>query len=404
MSARIRKVSHRPRPRGAIRAPCAAAAPCSPRRSAGRWLLLALLLLALLPCLLPLRAAAVDAEELQAEQGRLFGISALEAAGNEHLEQVEVNQEMDVNAALKSILERGRESAKGVLKQAVKSCLLLLSIVLLFGLAQSVGETSGGGSLSALHLAAAAAVTAVAVGDMFAMVGMGRTSMEQMQVFSKVLLPSMAAATAAAGAPGAAAAKQLATILFSDFLITVINQFLLPLTFAYIAACVAFSALGNGGIKRIGNCLKWIVNTTLGVLLLAFVGYLNASGAIAGSADVVTVKAAKFTVSNMVPVVGSILSDATETVLAGASLLRSAIGVFGMLTILAICLLPFLQLGAQYLGYKITAALAATVADNRTADLIESIGSAFGMVLAMTASCALLLLIALVSAVSMVTV
>ena len=115
-------------------------------------------------------------------------------------------------------------------------------------------------------------------------------------------------------------------------------------------------------------------------------------------------KAAKFTVSNMVPVVGSILSDAAETVLAGASILRSSIGVFGMLAVLGICVYPFLHLGAHYLTYKATAALSATVADSRVSGLIEALGTAFGQVLGMTASCALLLLISMVSAISISTV
>ena len=48
-------------------------------------------------------------------------------------------------------------------------------------------------------------------------------------------------------------------------------------------------------------------------------------------------KAAKFTISNMVPVVGGVISDTAETLLAGASVLRNAAGVFGMLAVIGIC-------------------------------------------------------------------
>jgi stage III sporulation protein AE len=280
----------------------------------------------------------------------------------------------------------------------VRSCLLLLTIVLLFGLADGLRQGSDTAGFAALPVAAALAVTAVAVNDMTSLIGMGQDSLTQMQTFSKVLLPSLAAACAGAGSPGAAVAKQLATVLFSDFLITLINRFLLPLTFAFIAASVAYAAIGNEGLKRVAAFLKGIVHTVLGGFLIAFIGYLQISGAISGTADAMTVKAAKFTVSNMVPVVGGILSDAAETVLAGASLLKSAIGVFGTLAVLGICLLPFLHLGAHYAAYKATSALAATVADSRTAGLIDALGSAFGMVLAMTASCAMLLILSMISA------
>ncbi len=359
------------------------------------------LALCLLLLLLPLPALAIEQEEVVREQSELFGLPELKEEAAPYLGDTEISEGMDIQEILKTILENGKESAQGVVKHAVKSCLVILSVVLLFGLAEGVGKGTGT-DMPIMPVAAALAITAVAVSDMFAMVGMGRETMGQMQTFSKVLLPSMAAASAAAGAPGAAAAKQLATILFSDFLITLINRVLLPMTFAFIAASVAYAALGNEGLKRIGGFIKWTVNTVLAMVLLAFIGYLNISGAIAGSADAATVKAAKFTVSNMVPVVGGILSDAAETVLAGASLLRSAIGVFGALAVLAMCFLPFLNLGAHYLAYKGTSALASTVADNRTAGLIDAIGSAFGLVLGMTASCAILMIISIVSAISMV--
>ena len=48
-------------------------------------------------------------------------------------------------------------------------------------------------------------------------------------------------------------------------------------------------------------------------------------------------------------------------------------------------------------------ALAATVsADGRITGLIEALGTAFGLILAMTASCAVLLVVAMVSTVSAV--
>ena len=131
-------------------------------------------------------------------------------------------------------------------------------------------------------------------------------------------------------------------------------------------------------------------------------GYLTVSGVIAGSTDAVTVKAAKFTMSSLVPVVGGILSDAAETVLAGARILKNAVGVFGMLAVLCMCVAPFLQLGIHYLTYKVTSALSATVSSGRVAGLIDQIGGAFGLVLGMTGASALLLLISMVSAITAV--
>jgi len=98
--------------------------------------------------------------------------------------------------------------------------------------------------------------------------------------------------------------------------------------------------------------------------------------------------------------VGSILADASETVLAGAGVLKGSIGAAGMLVVLAVCLTPFLQLAVHYLLYKGTAALCAAVAQPRLCQLIDGIGGAFGLVLGMTGAGALILLVSIVSTIS----
>ncbi|MCQ4720951.1 stage III sporulation protein AE, partial [Flavonifractor plautii] len=100
-------------------------------------------------------------------------------------------------------------------------------------------------------------ITAVAVADANSLIGMGREALEQMETFSKKLLPTITAAAAAAGSPRGAVARQLATMLFSDILITLNNRLLLPLVYTYIAACVAYAAVGKEGLKRIAGTLKW---------------------------------------------------------------------------------------------------------------------------------------------------
>ena len=134
----------------------------------------------------------------------------------------------------------------------------------------------------------------------------------------------------------------------------------------------------------------------LRVVLFVFTGYLTVTGVISGSADAAAVRATKAAVSGMVPVVGSILSDASETLLASASALKSSMGVFGMLAVLAICLTPFLKIGAQYLLLKGTAAVSGTIGMPQQVKLVKHAATAMGYLLAMTGACALMLLISVV--------
>ena len=343
------------------------------------------------------QAMAVTDQEILDYQIDSLGLNDLENAAREYAPDFNWGENPDLDEGLTKLLEKGKQSAGGIFKRALRSGVILLAVVLFGGVVEGVAGASS--ALSAIGIASVLVITSVAATDANALIGLGVEMIGEIETFSKVLLPTMAAVTAASGSPTAAAAKQLASMLFSDVLISLINRFLLPLVYAYIAACTAYAALGNEGIKRVAGMLKWIVTTVLTILLIAFVGYMSVSGIIAGSTDAIALKATKFTVSSVVPVVGGILSDAAETVLAGAGILKNSVGVFGMLTVLGMSIIPFLQLGIHYLVYKLAATLSATVSNVRISGLIDGISSAFGLVLGMCGASALLLLISMVSAV-----
>ena len=306
-----------------------------------------------------------------------------------------------LDAGLSGLLADAAGQIGGLFRTGLSTAMKLIIVVLLCSLAHSVKAGEDGG-LQAVTVAGALAITALTMTDMAVMIGLGRDTLGRMEDFSSVLLPAMAVLTAATGGVTAAAVRQGATVLFSQLLITAMDRLLVPLVYAYVAVSCAYAAVGNPGLKRVAGLLKGAITFFLTALLLAFVGYLTASGAIAGSVDAAAVKAARMAISRAIPVVGGILADASESVLAGAGALRGAVGAAGMLAVLAICLTPFLRLALQYLVYKGASALCATVAQPQLSGLIDAIGSAFGLVLGMTGAGALVLLVGIVSAVKAV--
>ena len=87
------------------------------------------------------------------------------------------------------------------------------------------------------------------------------------------------------------------------------------------------------------------------------------------------------------------ISDASETLLASAGILKNSVGIFGMLAVLAICLLPFLKVGIHYLLLKLTAAVSGTVGHPAHVSLIRHFSTAMGYLLGMCGACGLLMLI-----------
>ena len=337
------------------------------------------LVLALALCVVP--AAALDGETVPGWDGLW-----------DQAEDYGVSQDTGLEGGLSQLVVQGLEQLKALAGRSIATGVKLLAVVLVCGLAQSAALPGQQEGVQAAELAGALAITALTMTDVAAMIGLGRETLRRMDDFAQALLPVMAALTAATGRVSGAAVGQGVTVLFSQLLLDAMDGLLIPLIDGYVAVSCAWAAVDSPGLKKLGELMKGAAALILTGLLLAFVGYLTASGAIAGSVDAAAVKTAKLAISRAIPAV----------VRAGAGVLRGTVGTAGMLVVLAICLTPFLHLGLHYLVYKAAAALCALIAQPRLSGLIDALGGAFGMVLGMTGAGALVLLVSVASALTAV--
>ncbi len=352
----------------------------------------------LLLALCVLLAAPVCALDVVSEQACALGADELEDAlpeeAGEVLSELSVRGALEPESALRRLAETARTTLLGQLRRAGKSAAALLAIAVLCAVGESVAE---GQTAEYIGIGGALGVCAAAAGDVTSFIGLGTETLQKLSEFSKALLPCLAAATAAAGAPGAGAARYAASAMFFDLLLTLSGSVVMPVVYAYIAVCAAKAALGGDSLAGAASLLKWLAGSLVTAIMLAFTLYLGVTGVVSGAADAAKTKLAKTAISAALPVVGGIVSDAASAVVSGANILRAAVGSFGLLAVAAVCLAPFLTLAAQYLAYKAAAGLSAVTAGRRLSCLIGELGAAFGLVLGLVGAGALMLFFSLVS-------
>ncbi len=327
---------------------------------------------------------------------------ALPEQAEEFLEDGEFSTAEGFSDGLLTIWEIAGAEAGEILRRHLRGAASVLLVVVLCGAAECFPAGEKQGLTGFLPAVGALAITLLTVGDLDTLMGLGRRTVEDLGRFSRVLLPVLAAATAAAGGLSAATAQKVATVALVDGLIRLIGKVLMPLVYFYVALLTAACALPDNRLEALAGGVKKTVTWLLTTALLVFTLYLSVARVVTGAVDAASVKMAKAAISGMVPVVGGIISEAAETVLAGAGVLKNTVGIFGMLAVLASCVLPFLHAFIQYLLYKLTAFLAAVLGVPRLCRLLDGLGGAFGLVLGMTGSCALLLLVSVLSSVAAV--
>ena len=243
--------------------------------------------------------------------------------------------------------------------------------------------------------------TAVGIGILLlrtanTLINQGAATVQELSEYGKLLVPVMTAALAAQGGVNSSTALYAGTTVFSSILTVVIARLIIPLIYVFLCLAIGNSAVGDDALKKMRNFIKWIMTWILKGVLYIFTGYISITGVVGGSADASMLKATKLAISGSVPVVGGILSDASESIIVSASIMKNAAGVYGVLAIVATWIGPFLEIGVQYLMMKVTAAICETFGLKSATALLQDYSTAMGFVLAMICSICVLLLIGVV--------
>ena len=275
---------------------------------------------------------------------------------------------------------------------ASKSCICVIAVVLLMSILQNLTDTSK----NAIQLTGAVAIGIILLSPMNSLIETGRNTVTELTDYGKLLLPIMTTALAAQGGVTSSSALYTGTVFFNALLSTFISRFIIPALLIFLCICIANSALQQDVLKKIRDFIKWTMTWGLKIVLYVFTGYISITGIISGSVDASSIKAAKITISGVVPVIGNILSDATETILVSVGVVKNSVGIYGIFAILAVCVEPFIQIGTRYILLKLCGAVCNVFGYKPAVTLIEDFTTGMGFVLAMTGTVCIMLLISLV--------
>lgn len=335
------------------------------------WALTALILLPLL--LLPCSAAEVDiSDEIDPEDG--LSEQILESIG-----RFDADESQDLGAGILRLVTDALKTLSGTLRSGLQSAGVMLCAVLLCSL---LSELSA--SADTVRFAGVLGIVGAAAGGLRSMISLASQTLMQMREYSLLLLPGLSSLSVFSGGAVTGAAVYTGSVVFFDVLLRVSSSLVLPLVWLYIAVSAADAALGGEKLTAMGGFLQWLATGVLKWTSYLFTGYLAVTGVLCGTVDAAQLRTAKAALSTVVPLVGSIISDASDALLSSAALLKNAAGVYGMLAILAICLTPFFRIGVQLLLLRGTQAVAGLFEQPQLTALIGRLAEALRLLLALT--------------------
>lgn len=240
------------------------------------------------------------------------------------------------------------------------------------------------------HLACYLALATLAVASFKVVLGIGQDTITNMVGFMTALLPQMLVLTAGLGNLNTAAMLFPMLMTTATALGNAISSIVFPLII--ISAIVSIMNHMSASIKlqRLGKFFTQIAQVALGFFLTLFVGIVTMRALYASVLDKTALRATRFVSDNALPVIGKMFSDTIEVAAGYVVMLKQALGVLGVLIILAMILMPIVKVTAIALIYKVAAALAEPLGDARTAAVLESMSAHLFLMLAAVVAVALM--------------
>lgn len=228
------------------------------------------------------------------------------------------------------------EFVTGGIKLPVKAGVLIAGIIFLTAAVTSFGSDS---KFETAIYAATLGVGAIISANVWQSVAAAVNAIKSCSSFMLAFIPAFASVVAISGKTVTAPAMSALLLAAAETVSFVSSFTVLPLMGGYLALSISSGVsplLNNSGlVENIKKISTWIISL-LGTL---FVGILSIQTAVNAAADSVTLRTAKFILGTSVPVAGGILGEAVSTISASVGLLRSSIGIYGVVA-LAFLLLP----------------------------------------------------------------
>lgn len=228
---------------------------------------------------------------------------------------------------------------------------IVLSVIILGAASGAAADSLGNkGSIGIYRTITVMITIIITVPSMETCIKNAAQTLKSGSEFMLCYVPVFAGISAAAGNAASSLSYNAIVLLIAEISVNIASDMLMPV----ISVCMAMNIIDavnpTFSLSSVTGLMKKMTTLLLGFGMTVFTGLLSIQSIVGASADTLGVKAAKFVVSNFVPVVGSAVADAYSTMRSGLGLLRGAAGAFGIIALCVTLLPPVLETLCLYLA------------------------------------------------------
>lgn len=315
----------------------------------------------------------LDTEELQKyldslteEQRELFGDNIADAI----LSVISGDFKLDYSNVFSAVAGLIFDGLKGMLPAFCVICSITILCGLLTHFRSSFAEN---GTAKLIHFVGYSAILVLILSSLAGVLGDCIAAVNSMRSQMQAIFPVLLTLIATSGGSVSVAVYQPAVLFLSEAVVGIITSAVFPLAGLIFVLNMVGNMSKEIKVKNFSAFFAGIIKWTLGITLAAFTVFLTVQGITSATYDGLSFKAAKYAISNSVPIIGGFLGSGFDLVIAGSVLIKNAVGSCGIALLVIVLAAPLIQLIVCNLFFKLAAAVTEPVGDSGISDFLSSV-------------------------------
>ena len=189
----------------------------------------------------------------------------------------------------------------------------------------------------------------------------------------EIITPILATLTVLTGGTSTAAIYQPSAIFLSSGAVEIVSGFVFPAAIAVIVLNFMSRLNPKMSFSGVTTFVKSILKWVIGITVTVFSIFITMQSSASSLFDGILFKATKYVVGNTVPIVGNFLSSGFDMLTSAGLLIKSSVGICGLVLLLFELIGPIILLASFSLILKLVGAIVQPLGENALYGLLSDL-------------------------------
>ncbi len=235
------------------------------------------------------------------------------------------------------------------------------------------GSIMSKSTTKAVRIACYALIITILIAMLGGVIATAAQSIDNIKAQVEVVTPVLVTLTVLTGGSGAGAIYSPSALFISGGAVEIVSGLIFPATVGIIVinfiSKLSPDLSFSGTSKLIKSILKWVIGITLAIFSI----FITVQSTGASLFDGIFFKATKYLVGSSVPIVGNFLSAGVDMIVAAGSVIKSSVGMLGIVLLIIEVAPPIILFAAFSLILKFVAAVVQPIGEGTLFSLFSDL-------------------------------